>query len=233
MSCALSGLNGVQCYLDDVVISGRNQKDHDANLHAALKRLTELGVTLNYDKCHFNMQTLHFLGHTVSSEGLTPDPTHVEALLNAPIPTDPTTLRSFMGLASYYARFVPNYATVVEPLRTLLRKDSQFIWAEDAQSCFASIKQHISSATTLALYDPDLPTVVSTDATAYGIGAVLAQIKNNVEIPIAFASRSLTTAERKHSVSEKEAALLVYGHVKNGTSTYGVVVSHFERIIKL
>lgn len=92
MSCALSGLNGVQCYLDDVVISGHNQKDHDANLYAALKRLTELGVTLNYDKCHFNMQTLHFLGHTVSSEGLTPDPKHVEALLNAPIPTDPTTL---------------------------------------------------------------------------------------------------------------------------------------------
>ena len=92
MSCALSGLNGVQCYLDDVVISSHNQKDHDANLYAALKRLTELGVTLNYDKCHFNMQTLHFLGHTVSSEGLTPDPKHVEALLNAPIPTDPTTL---------------------------------------------------------------------------------------------------------------------------------------------
>ena len=210
MSCALSGLKGVQCYLDDVVISGFDQKDHDANLHAALKRLTELGVTLNYDKCHFSMTSLRFLGHTVSANGLTPDPTHVEALLNAPKPTDSTALRSFMGLASYYARFVPNYATVVEPLRALLRKDTPYVWSEEAQSCFESLKQHISNATTLALFDPDLPTIVSTDASAYGIGAVLSQVKDSIERPIAFASRSLTTAERKYSVSEKEALACVW-----------------------
>ncbi|XP_038063014.1 uncharacterized protein K02A2.6-like [Patiria miniata] len=210
MSCALSGLAGVQCYLDDIVIFGRDQKDHDANLSAVLNRLTELGVTLNYDKCHFNLSNLRFLCHTVSSEGLTPDPTHVEALLNAPKPTDPSTLRSFMGHASYYARFVPNYATMVEPLRALLRKDTQFIWSEAAQSCFELLKQHISNATTLALFDPDLHTIVSTDASAYGIGAVLAQIKNNHEVPIAFASRSLTTTERKYSVSEREALACVW-----------------------
>ncbi|XP_038075572.1 uncharacterized protein LOC119743239 [Patiria miniata] len=231
MSCALSGLAGVQCYLDDIVIFGCDQKDHDANLSAVLNRLTELGLTLNCG--HFSLSNLRFLGHTVSSEDLTPDPTHVEALLNAQKPTNPSTLRFFMGLASYYARSVPNYATMVEPLRALLRKDTQFIWSEDAQSCLELLKKHISNDTALALFDPELPSIVSTDASAYGIGAVLAQIKNNHEVPIAFASRSLTTTERKYSVSEREALACVWACEKWYKYLWGRQFILFELIIKL
>ncbi|XP_038064800.1 uncharacterized protein LOC119735167 [Patiria miniata] len=177
------------------------QNVHDQNLTAVLQRLQDIGLRLNTNKCQFNVASLRFLGHVVSGNGLQPDPSHVEAILHAPCPTDVITLRSFLGLASYYARFVPNYSTVIEPLHALTRKDVQFSWTPDVQHSFHTVKELIANCVTLRLFDPDLPVIVSTDAFAYGLGAV----KGNSESPIAFASRTLTAAERNYSVGEKEA----------------------------
>ena len=115
MSSVLSGLPGVQAYLDDVVVYGRDQAEHDRHLSAVLKRIQDVGLTLNTAKCQFNLSSLRFLGHTVSAQRLKPDPAHVEAIKHVPRPTDAATMRSFLGLASYYARFVPDFSTVVEP----------------------------------------------------------------------------------------------------------------------
>ena len=103
MSTVLAGLPGVQCYLDDVVCYGRTQEEHDRHLNAVLQRLQDFGLTLNPSKCQFNLPSLRFLGHVVSGNGLQPDPSHVEAILHAPCPKDVPTLRSLLGLASYYA----------------------------------------------------------------------------------------------------------------------------------
>ena len=205
MSSVLQGLTGVQCYLDDVVVYGDTQDAHDCNLRAVLQQLQEVGLTLNTQKCHFSVQQIHFLGHVISREGLQPDESHVDAIRNAPVPTDVSALRSFLGLASYYSRFLPNVSTVTESLRVLTRKGVPFVWTPEADKAFNVIKDLIIHSVTLQLFDPALPVIVATDASAYGLGAVLLQVKDGSEVPVAFASRTLSNAERNYSVGEKEA----------------------------
>lgn len=210
MSTILAGLPGVHCYLDDIVVAGKSKAEHDKHLQNALARLQEAGLRLNGDKCEFELDSINYLGHTISGKGLEPENSHVAAILEAPAPTDITTLRSALGLTNYYAKFVPNYATVVEPMRYLLRKDIPFVWGTKQQESFGKIKQLIAKCTVLALFDPNLPTIVTTDASGYGLGALLSQIKDNEEIPISFASKTLSPAERKYSTGEKEALACVW-----------------------
>ncbi|KAK7912339.1 hypothetical protein WMY93_012550 [Mugilogobius chulae] len=222
MTQILSGLNGVQCYLDDIIIYGSSEAEHEANLRAVLCRINDAGLKLNVDKCHIRQTTLSFLGQKIGPEGLLPDDSHVAAILNAPPPSDPATLRSFLGLSAWYSKFVPNYATVVEPMRALLRKDCAFHWNKTAQTAFDQVKQLIVQSTALVLFDPNKPTIVSTDASDYGIGAVLTQLDSSgEEQTVAFASRSLSDAERKYSIVEKEALACVWAAEKWRTWLWG------------
>ncbi|PIK54155.1 hypothetical protein BSL78_08940 [Apostichopus japonicus] len=221
MSSILAGLPGVECYLDDIIVYGTTEVSHHENLSRVLAKLQAAGLRLNIEKCEFDLNSLTYLGHTISGEGLTPDQSHVEAILKAPAPTDLTTLRSALGLCNYYAKFVPNYATVVEPLRVLLRKDTPFNWGEEQKRSFYLIKQAIAQGTTLALFDPNSPLLVTTDASNYGIGGVLSQVKDGQEFPIAFASKTLTSAERKYSAGEKEALACVWACNKWFTYLWG------------
>ena len=123
MSTILSGLPGVQAYLDDIICYGVTQQAHDASLRRVLHALNEAGLKLNMRKCKFKQTSLSFLGHTISKDGLHPDKDRVSAVAHAPAPHDTVSLRSFLGLASWYSKFIPNFATVVEPLRVTL-KDS-------------------------------------------------------------------------------------------------------------
>ena len=210
MSSVLRGLSGVQCYLDDVIVYGSTQAEHDLHLREVLERLQSVGLSLNPQKCQFNLPQIRYLGHIVSAKGMEPDPSHVEAIRNAPVPTDVATLRSFLGLASYYSRFVPHFSTITEPLRMLTRKDVPFAWTPEVQHAFDKVKEIIANSVTLHLFDPDLPAVIATDASAYGLGAVLLQQKEGTEVPVAFASRTLSEAERNYSVGEKEALACVW-----------------------
>ena len=210
MSSSLAGLPGVQCYLDDVVIYGRTLEEHDKHLTAVLQRLQDIGLTLNLQKCQFRVTAIRFLGHMISAEGLHPDSSRVDDIRETAAPTDFATLRSFLGLASYYARFIHDYGTVTEPLRALTRKNTAYEWTPAAQKAFDHVKHEIAHATALHLFDPELPTIVETDASAYGLGAVLLQVKDGQEFPVAFASRTLCAAERNYSVGEKEALACVW-----------------------
>ncbi|KAL6463363.1 hypothetical protein MHYP_G00277540 [Metynnis hypsauchen] len=218
----LSGMKGVQCYLDDVITYGSSEAEHDANLSAVLRKINNAGLKLNADKCQLRQTTLSFLGQKIGPEGLLPDDSHVAAILNAPSPSDPATLRSFLGLSAWYSKFVPNYATVVEPMRALLRKDCSFHWNKTAQAAFEQVKQLIVHSTALVMFDPSKPTIVSTDASDYGIGAVLTQMDSNgAEQTVAFASRSLSDVERKYSIVEKEALACVWAAEKWRTWLWG------------
>ena len=221
MSSSLAGLPGVQCYLDDVVIYGRTLEEHDKHLTAVLQRLQDIGLTLNLQKCQFRVTSIRFLGHMISTEGLHPDPSRVDDILETAAPTDLATLRSFLGLSSYYARFIHDYATVTEPLRALTRKNTAFEWSPAAQKAFDHVKHEIAHATALHLFDPELPTIVETDASAYGLGAVLLQVKDGQEFPVAFASKTLCDAERNYSVGEKEALACVWACEKWFTYVWG------------
>nr|XP_054761486.1 uncharacterized protein K02A2.6-like [Lytechinus pictus] len=221
MTSILAGLPGVQCYLDDVIVYGKDKTEHDKRLTDVLTRMQNFGIRLNNKKCKFHLTELSYLGHSVSSEGISPDDDHIAAILKAPAPTDVGALRSALGLTNYYAKFVENYATVVEPLRCLLRKDFPFVWGVEQQNAYDKIKEVIAQKVVLKFFNPNLPTVVTTDASDYGLGAILSQVKNGREIPVAFASRSLTPAERKYSTGEKEALACTWACLKWYTYLWG------------
>lgn len=128
-------------------------------------------------KCKFN-QPSSFLGHTISKDALHPDKDRVSAVAHAPAPHDTCSLRSFLGLASWYSKFIPNFATVVEPLHAALKDFThlKFTRTAEDESSFAEIERLILESPALALYDPALPTQLTTDATDYGLGAVLTQV---------------------------------------------------------
>ncbi len=140
----------------------------------------------------------------MNAQGIQPDEDHLSAILHAPAPEDATQLRSFIGLLSWYNKFIPNFAMVIEPLRACIRQGSDFVWSEEAQQCFNAVKKLLVHSHALSLFDPNLPTVVSTDASNYGLGTVLAQVhENETERIVAFASQTLSPAECKYSTIEK------------------------------
>ncbi|CAM5171660.1 unnamed protein product [Natator depressus] len=164
MSLILKNQHGVQCYLDDIIVFGNTSEENDNNLQSVLNCISKAGLKLNRSKCKFRQTELSFLGHTISQAGLKPDPTHILAISNAPPPTDLPTLRSFLGLTSWYAKFIPNYASVIEPLRELLWGSSTLVWTTAAQASFETVKNLIVYSPVLALFSPALPTIVTTDA---------------------------------------------------------------------
>ena len=126
-----------------------------------LQRLTNAGLRLNDKTCQFRQSSLLFLGHLVFAQGIEPD----TAIAQAPPPHDAGTLHSFLGMISWYTKFIPNYTTVVEPLRAVLRSDSDFKWTDGADKCFRELKQLLVDSPALALYDPALPSIVQTPLT--------------------------------------------------------------------
>ena len=210
MHSVLSDVPGAKCILDDVIVWGRTKQEHDNNLHRVLGKFLKVGLKLN-DKCQFNVQKVEFFGHVLSPDGLDPHPKLKAAIADAPAPTDSSALQSFLGLVGYYSKFIPNYATIVEPMRRLLRRNISFVWDTEAQKSFDRVKSLIAEHLTLAFYNPNLHTIVTTDASSYGLGITLSQItKEGNEVLIACASRTLTTHERKYSVGEREALACVF-----------------------
>lgn len=204
MSKILKDCPGVQFYLDDVIVYGSSLQEHDANLRRVLSRISQAGMKLNC-KGVFQVQELSFLGHHLSMKGLAPLSSKVDAVLNFETPSDPHKLKAFLGLVEYYSKFIPHCSTVVEPMRRLLRKGVHFNWSPEVEASFQRVKTSLKKASILSMFNPTLPIVVATDASQYGLGAVLQQQYGNQLRPVAFASRSLTDTERRYSAGEKEA----------------------------
>lgn len=212
MDMILQGINGVICYIDDILITGTSDEEHLARLEEVLKRLKEYGLRVKKNKCEFFQSTVEYLGHQVESDGLHTLPSKVAAIVQAPEPENEQQLRSFLGLLNYYSKFIPNLATIIHPLNQLLRQDVQWDWTRECAEAFRQAKDSLVSSQVLAHYDPNLPIKLAADASAYGIGAVISHIyQDGSERPVAFASRTLTSAERNYAQLEKEALALIYG----------------------
>ena len=207
MERVLAGLNNNIClsYIDDILIYGKTEKEHDQNLNAVLKRLLECGFKINGNKCTFRKTQVECLGHLISEDGITPHPSKVEAFLNKSRPRNVKEMQSFIGLASYYRRFIPNFSKIAKPIVNLSKKDVKFVWDDDCQNAFDELKKHLSSSPILTFPDFTQPFVVTTDASFEGIGGVLTQVRNNKQLPIAYYSRSLNPAESRYSAYELEA----------------------------
>lgn len=208
----LRGLKGVAIYIDDIFITGKTEEEHLSNLKAVLNRIDKAGFKLNLDKCEFFKDNLCFLGHIIDAKGLHMDPKKVQTIAEAPRPNNVTQVRAFVGMINYYGRFIRNLPEILEPLYQLLKKDTCFQWDQRYEDSFKKAKSVLMSKVVLAHYNPQLPIKLACDASQHGIGAVLLQVyPNETERPIAFASRSLSKAEKGYSVIHKEALAIYWG----------------------
>lgn len=211
MSKILAGLPGVLCQMDDVLIFGPNQEEHDQRLDEVLVRIRDAGMTLN-DKCQFSQREIRFLGHVVNEQGIKADPQKVEAITKMREPGNLKELRTFLGLVNQLGRFTQNIAELSKPLRELLSKSAMWTWDHAQQKSFDEIKREICSVPILAHYDTNRETILASDASSYGLGAVLTQKQDDGTFrPVAFASRSMTETERRYAQIEKEALAITWG----------------------
>ncbi|XP_045452661.1 uncharacterized protein K02A2.6-like [Melitaea cinxia] len=216
-----SDLPYVGVFLDDIIITGRNNQEHVENLHKVFERLKVSGLKVKKDKCEFFQESICYLGHVINKRGIHTNPEKVKAIVNTPAPTTVSELRSFIGMVMYYAKFIKNVSTILAPLYNLLRANVKFIWTKECERAFHCIKEKLSSSEVLVHYSSDLPLILTADASGVGVGAVISHSTPEGERPIAYASRSLTAAERAYSQIDREALGIVYGIRKFHQYLYG------------
>ncbi|UYV66872.1 K02A2.6-like, partial [Cordylochernes scorpioides] len=198
------------CYLDDIIVFSDGFEEHLRRLELVLNCLKKAGLCLNSKKCKFGAKTITVLGHEVSENGIRPDQEKIRAVRDFATPRSLKEVRSFLGLSSYYRPFIPNYAHVAQPLNDLLKKDSAFNWNQEEQNAFEALKSALISEPALGHFDYSSPTEIHTDASNYGIGAVLVQIQKGKEKAIAYASRTLNKAEKNYSTTERECLAIIW-----------------------
>lgn len=222
MEHLFQGIPGVVVYLDDILVAGEDEQSHLRTLETVLHRLSETGLRVKQSKCLFMVPTVSFLGHRIDADGLHPLQDKVEAIEAAPTPTNVTELKSYLGLLTYYGKFLPNLATRLAPLYKLLQHDVPWEWTSEQEKAFKESKKLLASSSLLVHYDTELPLTLACDASAYGIGAVLAhRMPDGSEKPIGYASRTLNKAEKNYSQLEKEGLSLVFGIKKFYSYVFG------------
>ena len=212
MAQVLKGLIPDSClaYLDDIIVYGDDFEETLRNLRLVFDRLREANLKLKPKKCRIFQSQVAYLGHIVSQEGVRTDPKKIESIKNWPIPCDTKGVRSFLGLASYYRKFIPGFATSAHSLTRLTEKDVKFKWGPEESNSFEELKQALISSPILAYPNDKGMYIVDTDASNFGIGAVLSQVQNGQERVIAYASKSLSSSQRRYCTTKRELLAVVH-----------------------
>lgn len=214
MEFVLAGLQWQVClvYLDDVIVYSRDFNEHVERLREVFQRLRQAGLKLKPKKCHLLRPSVPYLGHVISAKGVSTDPAKVDAVKHWRQPANVTEVRSFLGLASYYRRFIQDFAEIAAPLHRLTCKspERKFNWTPECEHAFKDLKQKLVTAPVLAFPCFDGEFIVDSDASDYGLGAVLSQKQDGHEKVIAYASRVMEDREKRYSVTKKEMLAMVY-----------------------
>lgn len=218
MDKVLADIPRQQClvYLDDILVHGSSFEAALGSLRQVLERIRAAGLKLHPEKCHFVQREVSFLGHKVGGKGIGTMEEKVRAVTDWPTPINQKQLKSFLGLASYYRRFVRGFSCTAAPLYQLLQKDRDFVWTEQCQGAFNSLQCALSEAPVLAPADPTLPFILDSDASGVGVGGVLSQVGPEGEKVVAYFNRAFNKAERRYCVTRREllAVVLSIRHFK-------------------
>ena len=197
-------------YIDDIIIFSKTFEEHLSHIETVFERLRKAGLKLKMSKCEFLKEEVKYLGHIVSASGIQPDPSKVKAIQDLQPPTDVRGIRSFIGMCSYYRRFIPNFAKTAKPLTELTKKNTRFFWNEDCQIAFESLRDALIDAPILAYPDLNKPYKLYTDSSNFSVGACLCQDSKEGERVIQYVSHQLNATQQRWPIIEKEAYAMVY-----------------------
>ncbi|UYV71271.1 hypothetical protein LAZ67_8002457 [Cordylochernes scorpioides] len=215
------------CYLDDVIIYSSDFPTHLKRLEAVLKCFSESNLKLNDKKCRFAFEELEILGHITNQQGIKPAEYNIKAVRDFPQPKKVKEVQSFLGMCSYYRKFIKYFSLIADPLTGLVRKNAQFTWTEKQEEAFQNLKKALINPPILGHFDPNAATYIHTDASNIGLGATLVQIICGEEKVISYLSRTLSKAEQNYSTTEKECLAVVWAISKLRPYLYG---RHFKII---
>lgn len=212
MDRMLHGIPQTGPYMDDVVSTAKDDPGHLQTLRKIFKRMREYNFKLSIEKCEFMKPSIEFLGHRLSNNGIQTTNTKVQSIVNMKAPYDVTSVKSFLGLVTFYGKFVRNLSDVCEPLYKLTRQDEEFKWTKKCQAAFDEVKKKLSTSPVLAHFNPSIPIGIACDASSKGVGVVLYhKYDDGTERPIAYASKLLSATEQRWSQIEKEGFSIIYG----------------------
>ncbi|XP_052895692.1 uncharacterized protein K02A2.6-like [Anopheles moucheti] len=218
----LAGLHDTSGYMDDVVVGGRTEREHDENVRKVLQRVQDFGFTIKAEKCAFNMHQIEYLGHIIDRTGLRPNPKKIEAIIKLPAPTNVNEVRSFLGAINYYGKFIPRMRDLRYPLDDLLKNESQFVWTKQCERAFSRFKEVLKSDLLLTYYDPRADIIVAADASSVGLGATISHkfADGSVKV-VQHASRALTKAEAGYSQIDREGLAIIFAVTRFHKMLYG------------
>jgi hypothetical protein len=165
----------VEVFIDDILIYSKNEKEHAKHLRIVLQRLRDHKLYAKFSKCEFLLNSVKFLGHTISKDGISIDPSKVQEVMDWKPPKSIHQIHSFLGLAGYYRRFIPDFSRIAKPMTELLKKGVKFMWSEACEKAFHTLRQHLTSAPVLVQPDNSKPFQVFCDASGTSLSCVLMQ----------------------------------------------------------
>lgn len=208
----LMGINGFRAfvYLDDIIIIATSIQEHEERLREVFDRLRQYNLKLQPAKCEFMRREVNYLGHIISEDGIRPDSKKTACLTRFPVPRNPKEVKSFLGLAGYYRKFVKDFSRISKPLTSLLKKEARFEWSDMCQNSFEELKEILTTEPLLRHPDFSQPFLITTDASNSAIGAILSQGRVGSDLPISYISRTLNQAEVNYNTTEKELLAIVW-----------------------
>lgn len=217
LSQVLENMEGCDVIIDDILVWGEDLQEHNDRLEKVLTQCEKVDLRLNEQKCKFAETEVDYVGHIFGADGLKPNQDRIKSITDMAVPDDKKSLQRFLGMVNYFGKFIPNLSTLTHPLRELLEKDVAWHWTERHDTAISKLKEALTQAPVLKFFDVEANIKISVDASSYGLGACVLQN----EQPVAYASRSLNTAERNYAQIEKEMLAIVFGLTKFHQYAYG------------